>query len=116
MSEPEAEYDIAYHMRYTTGGALMINNYIITQPRLDKPVDKALQAAFMRPNTVVEAKGNLSKFKHDIELPNSLKDMLFRVSKSSIMVTPYITQAMLDEYGITRLEIDKSLLKFTSVK
>lgn len=111
MSEPTSENDIAYIMRYTLAGVLTLNNFVIARPRLDSPADIALQEAFKTPNTSVSAKGNLSKFKHDIPLPIELKNLLFRVSAGRFKVIPYISQANLDEHHISRGEIDLILEK-----
>lgn len=106
MSEPASEQDMAYTMRYTLAGILTLNNVVIARPRLDSPADIALQEAFKTPNSTISAKGNLSKFKHDIPLPVELKNLLFRVATGKFKVTPYISQVDLDEHHINRSEID----------
>ncbi len=87
-------------------GKLFLNGIEIYKCNLNSKLDKALSLAFKTPEVPVKTNGSVASALKPIRVPEGLKKLMFRASKSSFVVKLEITADDLKEAGLDKQTLD----------
>lgn len=103
--------DVAFELKYDAmRGRLYLNNYLVKRCRLHSTLDEALQGVFANTNHEVKAPSKIKQSVSAIQIPQTLRSVMFRFGGGVWRVHPHITYGELKMRGLDEQKLTKELM------